>query len=442
MSGAFLQSDFMFGISTSGYHVDGGIDPSDWAAFESKKFNDEPENMNGIANDHWNRWSEDYDLLSELGVDSYRYSVEWSKVEPEEGVFDYVVIEQYREMFENLKKRNISLVLTLFHFVLPKWFADKGGFEHKKNLFYFERFTKIILDELHEYISIVTPINEILTYVTMSYGVGYWPPEKRSVVRSFTVTRILIRAHFIVARILDDKKYPIKLSTAEHIRYFEYPGRNPFINLFETFHNFLGSYTITSSIEHNLFLPPIGFFRRISWTKHRELDFVGIQFYGKVVMNMRFNWKRFRLEIFGFDELAPDVPADNIDEYNKKAFYEAMRNDVNPKYLYRMIRNFSRRYNKPVLITEIGLPTTQEKKRMHFIDRNLFYIKKAIDKGYQVGGFFFFTLLDSFEWAEGHKQKFGLVAVNRKSILERRKKVSFDFYKNAITNFRLLFKQV
>lgn len=432
------EKSFLYGISTSSYHIEGGNHNSDWAEFEKRFFFSSIDQANGEGIKYWQNWKSDHKFLSKLGTNAYRTSIEWSRIFPYKNEPDLKALAEYKKIFKDLKAKKIQVIVTFFHFVSPLWFAQIGGFTEKKNLIHFERFVDLCLEELHEYIDIVTPINEILTYVSNSYFFGFWPPQIRDAYKSIKVTRNLIRAHFITTRLIELRGYDIKISTSEHCRYLEYCGTNPFINFIELVTNYLMNYAITSSIYRNRFLPPIGFFKKIMHKRHRKLDYIGIQFYGRVMVNVNFSWKNLRVE------LKPVDPQNKItikkfkdpNEYNFAVFYNSMHNRSlkNHKYLYRTLKRFNRRFKLPILITESGIPTNHEGKRIDFIKKSFSTIRKAKRRGVDVRGFFFFTLFDSFEWTEGYTQKFGLISVGRKTF-KRTPKKSYDFYKSQIEKY-------
>jgi beta-glucosidase len=409
-----------FGISASSYHIEGGNYNTDWHQFEQEIFKDSPENMCGIAVDYWNQWKSDHELLSELGISIVRTSVEWSRINPEPGVFDEQALQQYREMLCDLKKRNIKVILTLFHYTAPLWFRSLGGFENKKNLKYFDEFVRRTLSELQDCVDIVTPINEIFVYSSLSYLLGYWFPKAKSINKFIRVNRNLLRAHFIVAEFIQEKKYDIKVSTSEHARTFKYQNVNRFTKLVSRFHNFFFNQVVTKSIVRNEFVFPLGIgAQRVTRKPYRPVDYLGVQFYPSVKVKMHIG--KYSLRI---------LPAGNNGEWTKALLTAKLK----PKDFFLTLKEY-KKYGIPILITESGVQTENDKLRMEKLESNIKTIKKARSRGIPVEGYMYFSLFDCFEWAEGYTKKFGLVSIDRQNNLERSKKGSFEHYKNLIQNF-------
>lgn len=414
-----VKHEFSFGIATSSYHYEGGNYNSNWKIFEDKIFDTKPDQKCGIGIDYWNRWREDHEYLSELGVTSFRTSVEWSRIEPTPGNFDEQVLEQYREMFQDLQNRGIEVTLTLFHYSMPIWFSHLGGFRDKRNLKYFENFTHHTLEKLHPYISAVTPMNEILVYSLLGYMTGYWPPNNKSAIGTWHTTRNLIRAHFITAEIIHNKKYAIKIGTAEHSRIFNITERKWIFETFSRFINYFFNKAVTKSIIRNRFAFPLGL-RKVTKRKHRSLDFIGVQFYPSVRAGVIY--QKFIPKL---------VPYDSEGTWAEAFLTSRLR----PKDLFLTLREYSK-LGKPIIITESGVQTEKDSIRIDKLTANLDIIQRARKKGIDVRGYYYFTLFDCFEWAEGYTKKFGLISIDRSKNLTRKKKKSFQAYKNIISAFQ------
>ena len=144
---------FQWGVATAAHQVEGNS-INNWSRWEEGSYQDGRPHIHkgeksGIACDHWNRYKEDILLMEELGVDVYRFSVEWSKIEPEEGVFNKQSIEHYQDVCDALLSAGITPVITLHHFTNPLWFEDMGAFEKEENIKYFTRFSKYVFEELN-----------------------------------------------------------------------------------------------------------------------------------------------------------------------------------------------------------------------------------------------------------------------------------------------------
>lgn len=171
-----FPDNFLWGAATSAYQVEGNNIYSDWWDFESK--NKLP--SSGIACDQYNRYEEGFDLAKSLNHNAHRLSIEWPRIEPQNGEFDHHEIEHYKLVLQALKKRDLKVMLTLWHFTLPQWVADIGGWENRQTVKLFERFVKRIVPELAEFVDMWIILNEPGVYIYQGYVQRIWPPAKKS----------------------------------------------------------------------------------------------------------------------------------------------------------------------------------------------------------------------------------------------------------------------
>ncbi len=194
---------FFWGASTASHQVEGGTH-NQWSVWELENASDlaktakhrlgwmknwddikeqakDPSNyVSGRGVEHYNRYKEDFDILEELNLNAFRFGIEWSRIEPEQGVFDEVAIAHYREYIAELNRRNIEPFINLWHWTMPVWFTEMGGFEKRRNIKYFEAFVQKVTDELLYDVNYVLVINEPNVYMGLSYGDGEWPPQKHN----------------------------------------------------------------------------------------------------------------------------------------------------------------------------------------------------------------------------------------------------------------------
>jgi beta-glucosidase len=165
-----FPAGFLWGSSTSAYQVEGGIENCDWA----KVF------PAGRACDHYNLYEKDFNWLKKLNQNAYRFSLEWSRIEPEEGKFDEKEIEHYHKMIYSLKNKGVEPFVTLWHWTTPLWLAEKGGWESKEIVNYFSRYAEKIVSTFKNEVKFWLTINEPEIYTAQSYLKGAWPPQKTS----------------------------------------------------------------------------------------------------------------------------------------------------------------------------------------------------------------------------------------------------------------------
>ncbi len=216
---------FFWGASTSSHQVEGG-NHNDWTEWEKEnsekllqeagkywnKWHEErfgklkiDNFISGRACDHYNRFAEDFDIAKQLGHNAHRFSIEWSRIEPAEGVFNDDEIEHYRKVIWELRERGIEPFVTLWHYTLPLWVRDMNGWENKKTVKYFLRYAEKIADILGADIKFWIPINEPSVFSAYSYLYGIWPPQVKSVLRCNRVLKNLAKANKEIYKMLHKK---------------------------------------------------------------------------------------------------------------------------------------------------------------------------------------------------------------------------------------------
>lgn len=173
MSSRDFPESFLWGAATSAHQVEGG-NTNDWSKWEEAG-NVRNQELSGQAADHWNRYEEDFDLLEELHLDAYRFSIEWSRIEPEKGNYDQEAIEHYRRMLESLTKRGIEPVVTLHHFTNPLWLED---WTERENVGHFIDYVSHVVAELGPLVKYWCTINEPVNVALLAYAGDIWPPQK------------------------------------------------------------------------------------------------------------------------------------------------------------------------------------------------------------------------------------------------------------------------
>jgi len=216
-----FPDNFLWGSATASYQVEGGMDNCDWA-LEARRTNKVP--SCGPACEHYSRYKQDFDIAESMHHNAHRLSVEWARIEPEEGKFDEKAIEHYREVFADLRARNMHVSLTIWHFTLPIWFYEKGGFEKEANIFYFVRYAQKVIDSFANDVDDFTTINEPMVYTSNGYLRGPWPPFKKTLLLHIKVLRNIAEAHNMVYDWKQNTHPEVVLGVVKDNIYFE--GKN------------------------------------------------------------------------------------------------------------------------------------------------------------------------------------------------------------------------
>lgn len=360
-----------------------------WKKWESRDKEQFPEMLkrenyiSSVATDHYNRYKEDFDIAQSLGHNAHRFSIEWSRIEPEEGKFDNKEIEHYRDVLNALHERGIEPFVTLWHWTLPLWLRDKGGWKDKKAAQYFERYARKLVDTLGDDITFWITLNEPEVFSTTSYLKGKWPPQEKSYFMYRRVIRNLVQAHKKAYIIIKDKYPESHVCVAKHNIYFE-AYKNRIVNKI---------------------LKKVADYWWNDWFLKRIKGFQDV-----ITIN---NYHHNRVN-YGFGK-------------NENKRRSDLGWELYPKSLAQVARK-SQKYNLPMYVTEHGLADSDDSQRAWFITESLRHLHSAISEGVDVRGYLHWSLLDNFEWDKGFWPRFGLVSIDY-ATLRREIRPSAQVYK-------------
>ena len=190
-----FPAGFYWGCATASHQVEGNCTKNDWWAWEQEGGHIHEGGVSGIACDHYNRFEEDFALAQELGHNAHRLSIEWSRIEPEEGQWDMAEVDHYRRVMESLHRHGLTPFVTLHHFTNPLWFRDRGGWLNPQAPDLIARYAGFIAKELGDLVPFWFTINEPMVIVTASYLVGNWPPQHKDMAEAMVAARHLLLAH-------------------------------------------------------------------------------------------------------------------------------------------------------------------------------------------------------------------------------------------------------
>ncbi len=367
-----LPVDFKWGVSTSSYQIEGGNFNSDWYSWEKYKGYIEA----GDACRSYEKYKEDIEILKRLKVNSYRFSIEWSRIEPEEGKWDLEVLNHYKDLIKSLKDNNIEPFVTLFHESLPIWVSKIGGFENKKIIKIFQRYTDFVVENLGSEVTFWITINEPFIYALMGYLSGEYPPGKRSIIKYLKVEHNLQIAHIRAYIGIKDiyKKFNwgrSRVSVAKNnVDYLPLDWISKFYIMLKRY------FTNYSYLDKT----------------RKYMDFIGLNYYFH-------EEDKFKLSIHNF--LFKSIPNDKLEKQDVLGW------DIYPQGIYNIMKQTYKRYNKDIFILENGISDTSDLNRIKYIEDHLVYIKKAIEEGIPVKGYFYWSLIDNYEWKYGFDAKFG-----------------------------------
>jgi beta-glucosidase len=420
---ARFPDGFLFGAATSATQIEGHCPASEWAAFARQpgriKLGDRPD----VACDSWRRWRDDVALLLRLGA--YRLSIEWARIEARRGTFDRAALDTYRELLGALRDAGIEPMVTLHHFTLPQWLAERGGVLAAEFVPSFARFARAAVEALGDLCSLWITINEPNVLAAHAYMLGVWPPAKKSPVAALRACYRLLEAHVAAYRALKEARGDgARVGIAHHLRVVQparpasRPDRAAAIAFATVFNDAFAAAVCEGSMYgglDRLMTASRGF--RVAESRGTQ-DFLGINYYSRDVVRLS---ARHAGEMF----VARGVP--------RGAEVSDLGWEVYPEGLGMVVREWARRSGLPVYVTENGIADASDAKRGSFLVRHLSELARAIEDGIDVRGYFHWSLLDNFEWAEGFTPRFGLFAVDYDT-RTRTPRVSAKLYSRIATD--------
>jgi len=382
--------EFMFGIANAPGHVEDQLDDI-WMDFGRNG------NIKAFLNQtlpeerlrFWTQPEIEIDLAHELGVQVFRLGVDWGRINTAPGIFDELAISRYKEIIKLIRKKNMKVMLTLFHFTVPKWIQSEGGWTNQQTKNHFINFSKKVMTEFEDLVDFWITFNEPQIFATMAYTFGFFPPGiKGSALTAIDSLKEMIAAHkeiYVWAH--HELKSPV-IGMAQHMGH--HTGRgiiNKSLSLFTG--NFMNWY----------------FPKRIKGF----MDYFGFNYYGA-------EW----------------IKGASLSMEPDQEYSEAGR-AIDPKGLYLISKKIKKRFGDlPQFITENGVADSTDYIRPSYLIEHLKAVDKLRTEKINILGYIHWTITDNMEWSDGYCPKFGLVAVDRNNNLQRIKRPSFYLYQKII----------
>lgn len=365
---------FLWGASTAAHQVEGNNTNSDWWAWErsekrlaqlAAEGKDPSEYQSGDACDHFRRYREDIALMQKMHLGAYRFSLEWARIEPEEGSFDLEALMHYAEMIEALKSAGIEPIVTLHHQTNPQWFTQKYGWQSRHAPRLFVRYAEQVAKTLGRSATWWLTMNEPKLLMVRS-----GPTKTLNPVTLYRAMRHLTVAHNAAYDALRAVNEEAKISLAYN---FQAWSANDFYSVDEAI------VRIARKFDHEWFLDRI----------RDKLDFMGVNYYTAYHFSFQRGWKQ-----------------------RGSGIISDMGWEVFPEGLYHIVHELHDTHQLPILITENGIADANDTRRAYFIVEHLKSLYRAIQKGDQILGYCHWSLMDNFEWEHGFGPRFGLLGIN------------------------------
>ena len=430
-----FSKDFLLGAATSAHQVEGNNIFSDYWAMEQMK-NSQFVEPSGKAVDHYNRYEDDIKMLSDAGLNAYRFSIEWARIEPQKGIFDEKEIQHYKDVIDCCKKYNVEPIITLHHFTSPKWLIEMGGWENEEVVELFANYTKYVVENIKDDVNYICTINEANMRLQvkslmerfmkqMMAKTGGNTPKISNVEQNDNSNDM--EGQLQVGLNLSNPMEKMKLTAIENMQVFGDMNPHTFvsaagetgdeivINAHKAAKNVIKSINPKINVGITLSLHDIQCVEggeekaKKNWYEEfghyveyiKDDDFFGLQNYTRTVYDKD-----------GIMPVENGVPMTQMD-------YE-----IYPEALEHVIRRVNKEMpNVPIIVTENGIAVDDDNIRCNFIDKAINGIQSCQQDGINILGYCYWSLLDNFEWQKGFALTFGLCEVNR-STYERTPKNS------------------
>lgn len=375
---------FLWGTATSSHQIEGG-NLNDWTIWEPGQIVDG--SISGLACDSYHRFKEDIALAKKLNNNAYRFSIEWSRIEPSQGQFSRLATKYYQDIINECHRQKIKPIVTIYHFTQPIWFAELGGWENQAAPQIFNNYVLYLAQHLKK-VKFWCTINEPGLYAWNAYGQGKWPPQRISLIAWWKALNNMVYGHRLAYQSLHLSSKNCLVGIANNSQSIE-AVNHKWINQQLT-------RLITYIINDYFFKKILGY-----------QDYLGINYYFHRLVGLG-------------RRPTQDLPRTDLGW------------TINPQGLYTVLMA-AKQYQLPVYILENGLADHQDQQRQIFITEHLKIIHRAISDGCPVKGYFHWSLLDNFEWKWGFTPRFGLYSVDYHS-LERRARPSSRRYAQICKN--------
>lgn len=460
--GLSFPPDFLFGSATASYQIEGaategGRGPSIWDTFSKTPGNTFNGDTGDVAIDHYHRWASDLDLMAKLGLQSYRFSLSWSRIQPDgSGRVNQEGIDFYNRLIDGLRDREIQPVVTLYHWDLPQPLEDAGGWPIRQTALRYADYADIVGRAFGDRVAMWTTLNEPWCSAYLGYGAGVHAPGRSDGADALAAVHHLNLAHGLGVQALratsgPDVQYsvthnlhavrPADDNSGEAVRRVEALANRAF-----TGPQLVGAYP-ADLLEDTAGVTDWAFVKDGDESQiHQPIDVLGVNYYSTVTVRM---WD-------GEGHLArndghqshggsPWPGSEHVEFVQQEGPYTEMGWNIAPEGLEQLLRSLKEQFpDQPLMITENGAAFADElvdgevhdSERIDYVHRHLVAVHRAIEAGVDVRGYQLWSLFDNYEWAHGYSKRFGIVYVDYET-QQRILKDSAKWYADVIQNRRL-----
>ncbi|MCS6971644.1 MAG: GH1 family beta-glucosidase [Turneriella sp.] len=411
--------DFLWGAATSAYQIEGspaadGKVPSIWDVFSHRRRKIARHENADIACDHYRRWREDLAILAEIGFNAYRFSLSWPRLILANGRPNPKGIEHYRKICEFLLERNIRPFVTLYHWDLPQWLEDKGGWAYRGIVDYFADYAAVVAKAFGDLVNDFIVLNEPMVFLTLGYLLGVHAPGRRSLRKFFAASHHALLAQAEAARALKAEKSSLRVGTTiSATAVYPASGSKRDVQAAERFDAIYNTFYLEPVLGRGYPTAKFPFLRRIErFVQAGDMERVRFDF-------SFWGINTYTRQVVRASRLVPIARWRQVK--NPTAAKNCLGWEVFPRGLYDLLKKYAAYPEiRELIVTENGYADEMtpvagrvvDHGRIHYHQQYLAELLRAQREGVPVKGYFVWSLLDNFEWAEGFRPRFGLVYVD------------------------------
>lgn len=390
---------FLWGAATSSYQVEGNNVRSDWWLWEQQPGRIVGDHRSGDGADWWGGRAEaDLSLASAMGHNAHRLSFEWARLEPEPGCYDGAAFSRYREILRAAKASNLKVSATLQHFTLPQWAAARGGWTWAGLVERFSAYARRCGEAFSDLVDLWATLNEPTVLAQGGYLGTRWPPGSGSFAGYRAALTNMLHAHLEGYRAIKSVRPEARVGLVVAMPRYDPKRALRRDRVVARLHDWVFNGNVLAALAEDVLLPPLTFRPRRMLGLSKSYDWLGLNYYGRY--RVRFAPLAYG-SAFGRHEQTDSIRTATSDW-----------GETHPEGLTRQLRRLAR-LGVPLYVTENGVFEDRAGRQQEYLRAHVEALDRALAEGIDVRGYFWWTLVDNFEWAEGWGTPFGLLALDR-----------------------------
>lgn len=414
-----LPQDFLVGAATAAHQVEGNNIHSDYWAMEHMKYGNfnEP-SLDAV--DHYNRYEEDIKMIAEAGLNAYRFSIEWARIEPEQGVYDENEIEHYRKVLTCCRENGVEPIVTMMHFTSPKWLIENGGWENEATVEAFKNYCQYVTEQLGDLMHYVCTINEANMGIQVAAISARYRAQMMAKMQQMQqggaeekkdlegTAQVGMNFNDMMANMQKQKEENVEIFGTDTLQTFV-SARTPegdmlVIRAHQAAKAAMKAVKPELQIGLTLSLHDIQAQEGGEETAAKEWVDEFTHYVPYIKEDDFFGLQNYSRSLIGPNGILPVPEGAEITQMDYEYY---------PEGLEHVIRRVYEEMPMPIMVTENGIATADDTRRVAYIQTAMKGVENCIQDGIPVKGYMYWSMMDNFEWQKGFGMTFGLISVDR-----------------------------